>query len=619
MVSGVRHSPAALHLRPRSGDAQRIWHVGTTKLPASAPDVLRLMVRPGDGASFASLRSALGPFRDGPGERHREDLARLDRYLEQALPTEFPRGDDAGLDAHGRLMSDAVTFAIMRRISRESAYTARVIDLGARLLNALLIDVASEQNGVIAVVDGIDRIDRPSLKAFARAVLLLDEKTGVTWLWRSESDPRSVHRGDAPVDLSPESLYRWSRGSLLTLASAMTAPQFVEAQVRLPLEAPAPRSTSHLQVSNALVVQNYDACFLWSAHDESRRRDAQIERVRLVALAAINVGLKEAAQELLADAEAACDRPGRKAHLCYLQGLVACKRSYDLRASDEHYRRGLAVLHDGRDGQADVPLERAWLYNGLALNEAVRARRERDERAWQRALRLEQDAFALVSSGDDAARVYLRFNLIANSAFLLEMHREYDQAIRILTRAFDFGEGSPLASDAGRQAIAYRIGALHYRAGRPSDAARHIRVAANEACFPEDWPERERVERALGLIALERGRYARAEQYFSSGLARCLSARSADGTIEHARGLNATLLARRDSQRAEEIREQLAAEEGVELDLADGQDPASALQAPAPKLPAYVPEIDLEEIPEIDVNRFLAGVTRTKDQGPWMR
>ena len=189
-----RPTSPTLHLRPLSHDAQRLWQIGGAVPDVREPDGDKyvLTVRPDFHENFASLRAILNQLAPHARPEHHADLARLDTYLREAAP-DF--GDNAA-DTHGRFLADSVTLAIMRRISRESVYTSRVIETGARVMNAILsTSVACPR----VCVPCVDRLDRPTLKVLARAMLLLDKGDRFSWVWQLSTDP-TIDTDDAARD-----------------------------------------------------------------------------------------------------------------------------------------------------------------------------------------------------------------------------------------------------------------------------------------------------------------------------------------------------------------------------------------------------------------------------------
>jgi tetratricopeptide (TPR) repeat protein len=302
---------------------------------------------------------------------------------------------------------------------------------------------------------------------------------------------------------------------------------------------------------------------------------------------------------------------GRRAHLCYLQGLVEAKRRYDLADSEMHYLRGLDELHrgEGKQTASDLNLEQAWLLNGLALNQALAWRRAPQEaKYFQAAFETEQRAFNLIRDGAAPERLYLRFNLLANLSFLLEMSGRYDHAIATLSRAFDIDLPPSASAHRLRSTLAYRVGVLHYRAGELDRAVVCLDRAIEYDEHVELWSTRERILRAMGVVALRSDHAGRAEAAFRQGLNICRAERSAEGTWEHGRGLVTALLLQDERHKARDVFETVREEEGLLLTAAfPPQDETSQPSPPSPKLPAYIPEIDLEGIPAIDLNRFLGG------------
>ena len=610
-------SPHPLHLVPRSNDWQRVWHVGASNsLVGANGSELRLKVLPGQHDNFASLKSILSQLKSLANSEQCAEFARIDSYLEDVCP-DASTGDNGN---HGKLLTDSVAFAILRRISRESVYTARVIDLSARIINTTLSQLPSCTR---VHVEDIDRLDRLTLKVLARAMLLLEPAHKFSWVWHSASDPTTT------ATEGSENIFLASRNQLLRQFVGILSPRLeYHSTTSAQLAGDAQNDeVSTYDISAALVLQNYDACFLWCTALLRNGCNKEVDEVfRLMALAATNVGRLEEALGFLRVAEGQCVSRSRQAHLLYLQGLIEAKRRYDLSSSNAHYQRGLDTLDAGKVENDSAQLERAWLFNGLALNEAILWRRSpaRTEH-YERAFNLVRNAFDLVRDREDAAATYLKFNLLSNSAFLLEMSGKYDLAIDVLNKVFDFtpeqlrNEYHRLRSN-----VDYRVGILHYRAGRLEDANRYLQIAAEHDEALQSWYTSERILRAIGIVALDLGAVATAAGAFTKGLTMCQEARSAEGAREHARGLIAAHLLGGKQRQAQEVRAGLLSEEEMEVATTASIKSGESLQAirpnpPSPKLPAYIPEIDLEGIPEIDLNRFLGKAlpANNNQMGPW--
>lgn len=588
-----------LHLPPKSNQDKRIWSVGNEE--QRHPEDIVLNVVPDSHESFSALKNVLAQLSNYANVADTIRLKRLEAYINDACP------DPTSLDQYTEILSNAVAFSVLRRISRESVYTAELIDLSARTINSILSYIPNCRS---VHIFHIDRLDRPSIKVFARAMLLLNNTDSFAWHWHSTSDPS--------VDIQMSSLFVMSRHALLRYILQMCEPRILRHSGIAPLKSPRlpGRNISILGICAALVVQNYDACFLYCTERNalSEKNGEASEVLRVLALAAVNVGEQDYALSTLQEAENMSVSPATQAHYCYLQGLINAKRRYSSRESDSNYNRGLSILDSATKATEadDIELEKAWLLNGLALNAALEWRHQNlGPSRLSFAFELVQKAFSLVREGQTPSRSYLRFNLIANSAFLLEMRGEYDLACDLLTKAFDMDMPGPeMIQKSFRSAMGYRLGVLKARSGKIEEAAELLSMAAGGEADQEGGFTLDHILRAQGLVAIERGAFAEAASYFERGLSICLTGRLAEGTREHARGLAATFLAERKSDRAREVLETLLRTE--QLEIVGGQESinSSELQivssSPAPKLPPYIPEIDLEDVPKININRLLS-------------
>lgn len=573
-----------LHLPPQSDARARIWVIGEE---AAAPGI-DLRISDDCCEPFGSILALIDDLERLADWRSRPELRSARRRILEARPNS---GSESGSPRLMRLMADSVSLAVLRRISRESVYTAEVIDTVALTINTVLRNVA--ENRPVRVF-WVDRVDRPSLKVLTRAMLLLKPADGFRWVWLLACDPfDSVDQEGFDSDAARRQLLRRLWGVLSPIVVRGRAPQTLPGR--------PDRARSAYELSLALVLQDYESCLTWCRERASSDVD-DAESLRLEAIAAVNLGYYDQALDALRCSEGLGVAPARRAHLCYLQGLIKAKREYDLEASDSLYRRGMEHVKTGGLSEHDLSLERAWLHNGLALNHAVRWRGSGRQSEMVRAFEHVRSAFDLVRSGHDSGRVYLRFNLLANMAFLMEMSNQYDAAISALRDAFDIDTGdSPQQSSRRQQTLSYRVGMLQLRGGELAEARRSFVSAESAADQP--WFMRERVLRGAGSVDVARGELLFAADRFAEGLELSLGGRSRDGARWHGLALARTLNDFRDRQRADEVIEQLREDEGID-DLVGEFPPASS------KLPAYVPEIDLENIPWIDMNRYLVDADR---------
>jgi tetratricopeptide (TPR) repeat protein len=578
-----------LHLRPISTPTQRIWCYGASTTRA-ADGCIALATTPGDLRSFSSVRSVLLGLAQ---VIHPSQQAAVASYL-QRLDQVAPWGADLPTHAFSRMLSDGVAFAILRRISRESVHTSPLIHQGAILLNSVLARAGVNQ----AVLPHTGEVDRASLKLFARAMLLLTEKDGFSWVWEFGEDRDGGGASDLRLLIQ--------RDFIAHLKTTLS-PTIIHGQALRPSPEMTFQAETLESVSAALVLQNYSGCLGLMQHAPLDNA----ERARLTALVAVNTGRYELALDLLNTA-IPLSKPSMAAHLCYLSGLIQAKRHYDPQASETHHLRGMAILDaaSGRvdDDDGDLQLERAWLHNGLALNAALASRRSANPAPHvHSAFDHLRSAFACLESGRQPARMYLQFNLFSNMSFLMEIQGAYDVAINTLDSIFlDQSSENPAEQGRWSATLGYRIAMLHWKAGRQDVAASLLRRAL-ASLEPAEEPARERILRGLGQVLLSSGHHKEASAAFSEGLAIGRKLRFAEATKHHAAGAIAAFVQDGAKGRARDLLNECMQVDHITLPT-EGRGIAGIIVPKAsPKLPAYYPEIDLEDVPRMDINRLLSG------------
>lgn len=533
-------------------------------------------------------------------------------------------------------LAESVTFAITRRISRESHEAAIIIDRVARTLLEVRRRCASYATGLTLVIPGLERWDRPSLRCLYRAVLLAraDDRFSVLATTGPLREYDSAPPGDPWSRIGPARARFLAQLRSTGVVRSIDFPELsVEAEQPTPVE-----PTSHddqddqparfrrvlLSMGNGLVMQNYERVFLLArqalriaADDEQH---AQVRR--LIGIADVQLENFAAGTEELGRAAELTTDPAFAAHLHYLRGLIETKRSYDLDGAATHYGQGLAVLDSAQPDQrnAECDLERAWLYNGQALVCALRAKAEthsgKREKLLTEAFNLEFDAFAKVRTVRGAAQAYLRHNLMANITFLLEISHRFDEAVKFWGGAFEHY----LASDSQRFRAAYdtRLGLLLAKAGRPDEGV-EILVSARMTCAASgDRFGEEELCLKLGYAYTVAGKPALAYEAYRAGLRLAHELREADICVDALAGMLCCLGILEAHEEFATLRDTvIRALPGTVLAgqlraLAEDLDPARALAAagvrlpsPSPKQRAYIPSVDLEGRPSQDLNRYL--------------
>lgn len=537
-------------------------------------------------------------------------------------------------------LSEAVTFAVTRRISRESHQSAQIIDRAAQALLRSRRDCPSFGDGLTLVIDDLHAWDRPSLRCLYRMVALARpaDRISVIGFADAMEQPTDANLDD-PGSRIPVARQRFFQrlGSaqpvrLVTVAPADPSGARGEvggAPAKQPVESeredvPGRYDLLLLAMGDALVFQNYERVFDLArfALHRAADPDQEAQARRLIAIADAQLDDFGLAAENLGRAVRLTPDPDFAAHLHYLTGLIATKRHYDLDGADAAYQRGLAALGDPGD-EEDVGrrVERAWLHNGQALVLALRAKAASDAESRQRflaaAFDLELRAFSLVRGVPGAAPAYLRHNLMANLTFLLEISGRIDEAVSFWRRAFE----AYLAGDSRAFQVAFdaRMGLLLVKAGKVDDGVAMLRKARQVAEELSDQFGEEELCLKLGYAHTVRGDLRKAYLCYLDALRLgsrlrepdiCLDAfvgmmwvlADADATEEFTAMCGIVARAVPDSSLVQRLTEVT----GTELAPAEVLTTAGLPRPkPSPKLRAYIPGVDLEGTPTQDLNRYL--------------
>jgi tetratricopeptide (TPR) repeat protein len=519
-------------------------------------------------------------------------------------------------------ISEVAALGTTRRISRESHTTALWIDRAARFLAEALPALAAGATPGVFELDAFDTWDRLSVRILFRAVILA----------HSQGAPFSV-RGrlahgitDFLTDLTAQRAVdvcgvppRRSAAEIATAQGALAA-----------VPRTAPPAEALRAIGDALALQSFEradllirAC-LDVAHDPDERADL----IRLQAISQAQTGRVRPALDGLRAALDLAERPELRAHLNYLLGLLLTKRSQDSELGRAHYLRGLEIADaQPRPGDA-MTVEKAWLYNGLALVATMDARRTGEEgdareSLLRKAFELEFAAFRMVRgmSGDSA--FYLRYNLSHNLAFLLQIagrHEKAEQTLRSVSAAMlETGRADFLLLHR------YAIGILQLRRSGHQEAIATFEAAVRTAVGLDDPFYLERTLVAAGYTALRAGDHQAAVRAYRQGARTARRLADEEAYVQHLAGLLWSLTLAGlpwDRHETAAARQWLPAVARVYDAGGDRDEVSRALTAegadvapPSAKLPAYLPAVDLEGAPGRDLNRFLAGLPARESPG----
>jgi tetratricopeptide (TPR) repeat protein len=463
-----------------------------------------------------------------------------------------------------------ITYAIERRISRENIVLAISIEhLASWLISAL------NKLGIDSyVVTNLAAFDDLSLKLLARVVPFTNGKWTLLY-------------GGEVLEDRALLLNRFSSTTGVIIHDTCNTFESVRnepAEHRYYLDIKA--------LARELVLTNYSTCITVGKAMIACvgfAYDSKSEVLRLLALAYLNRGLFHEALTALSDAETDSQSLLRKAHLACLQSLIAQKRIYDVSVADSHIKRGLSYLENSADfgvSPETIDLERSWLLNSEALSMAIRYRKTLSSEAWLQAMTLLRKAFDIAKRYRTPAFLYLKYNLTSNTVFLLEMKQEYNLALSLLEQSFN---NILLSKQVNSHSIfenyTYRKAILKAKMGFTCEALSILDGLVPVFSNMSAWFLSERVLRASTSIAARAGLYIKACDYATQGLEIVKKHKSMTGIEFHYKNLNCLI----------------SKSSNILIDQ---------IPYPAPKLPAYIPEIDLEEVPALDMNKFLVSSTK---------
>jgi tetratricopeptide (TPR) repeat protein len=404
-------------------------------LTAGAGRRLALDVRSDGYAPFSSLKRALTSI-GAAGPDLDEALHVFDRrqHAESTLAYDL----------------EANQQAVTRRITRETIVYSKTFFSLAHLLRTAV------SGGGDLELNGVEQADRLSLKVIAHVAGRRDTLSA-----------RSGH-AESAVCSGPTDLFNTTRAQFL-FNIALRLPDAGSAGA----VQPGPGAPDYsLANAHSDVTLNNPERFLTSQLDAPAS-----ERARLEALLSTNCGQHRRAiailSRLLREQEIQA-RPAFLAHLSYLAGLIQAKRLQNPARSEAFYAFGRDRI--ANLGGEDAEIERGWLANGVALNHAITFRVSGDSDAWRAAFDLLQTTFRRIAMLQGDPAIYLKYNLISNTSFLLEMIGAFEAAADILVQTFDQSE---IGLDTPH--LSYRIGMLHFKAGRLDAAKMQLEAALDLA------------------------------------------------------------------------------------------------------------------------------------------
>lgn len=541
--------------------------------------------------SFSALRALLQALVDS-----NDKAVALLAAHEEALMLTVPKIFGKPPKSNGHFYNAKnVGSSVIRRISRESIHLSDAIDDIARLVIELL-----DINGSSRTLLGAEYLDRPSARVLYRTYQLSHPEK-IDWVW---GFGHSVFEPDCNLQLGKIARrFYASRNRLFkVLAERMEVsidPEILNLDI-VPFDAPPSMELATVAVSQALVDQNYDRLYLNAAHRGKLDKSDECNVWRMICIADSNLGLIDHALESIRTSlERSDGDPWLSAQSLYMQALLETKRQYNLDAAESLYRQALSLLSECDPEDVRTRIEQAWATNGLALVRTIRSKYlppEDREKAQLEIFLDEASAFKNVAELDTAHALYLQLNLLANMTLLLEVMGRFEHAVSFWSRVFNKFRGQSSVERRNFEvAFLYRLGLLQYKAGRAADARQSLSRAVQINDSTMSSFAMEHVLFAKGYVELQTGEEVEAAATFVEGCKLSAWLKDNKALSEHLWGLSQAISS--ESSEVLEYWRSYAEAHGI-------QTPEGPV-LPAPKLPSYVPLIDLEVAPKIDLNRYL--------------
>jgi len=360
----------------------------------------------------------------------------------------------------------------------------------------------------------------------------------------------------------------------------------------------------------ALITQNYENAFLACEKFLNTQTVKSEEIFRIMGLVHANLSLYEASYSAFQEALKHEETGPKRAHIECLAALLAVKRFYNLDVANSHYESALKFVDES---DTLNKLEKGWILNGMSFMDTVASSKlegEEKNKLLEAVLERELKALALIKMEKDSGPLYLKYNLLSNITFLLEISKDYKSALEFWKTAFT----KLIGDDHG---YLYRTGMLSWKAGKIDDGLNYLKQAFQTALSQKDRLDSERILYALGYVNLDLGNYEESIRYFGEGLKISLILRESEQIEEHIKVfLNASYMEGKMEENLVTLQDICSNFEDVLpndlLELLKKDTALSSqiilekkLRHPKTKLSSYHPSVDLESVPEIDMNEYL--------------
>lgn len=340
--------------------------------------------------------------------------------------------------------------AISLRLSRHHMKRANFIEKIARVI----AEVIYETNLKI-IIQNFEYADRPSIMVINRTIQILNIKYNI-------SNSLTIEMSDFKSE--NKLLFKMRDNLFNNLYTKNTAFRKAVTTSTEKEELLFDLDYNSSSLDMALLEQNYELAYLILISDHEKGSQSLNDQMfyRWIGVICANLSFYEEAHDLLFKAIQYSEGIIDKARNTYIFTLHLTKRMNKPEESIKLIKEMLVELETFKDKNSDDFLhEKAWLKNGLSLAQTLNSKSIEEDAIG--IIKNEMESYETISNSNNFKFVYLKYNLLANIAFLLEILKEYNQAEQFWERAFGklfLDEKNNLD---GVKSLSYRLGVLNIK------------------------------------------------------------------------------------------------------------------------------------------------------------
>lgn len=474
--------------------------------------------------------------------------------------------------------------AIMLRLSRHHIKKAKIVDNVSRfIVDAMAYGVSNSLLDRIQFRSS-ELIDRPSLMIINRILELIkinELKIDITFLFNKKV--LGLNNNESVIKARNQVFEKLNKYCKFIFGNS-------EEHLEITIEDFTLKNEQYNEkiLDAAVIEQNFELAQIILLHSLNNKSDNKIVTdqlaYRILGVIEANLGDFKKSIEFLDLAIENSQNIIEFSRNSYIKGLCLIKRLKRVEEGIEIIEKALEKL--AKDYKDDVKYkhEKAWLINGLCLGRTIIGNKlngKEKESFLQNIIKEEMNAYKLLKGNSNHHLIYLKFNLLANIAFLLEILEDYPNAIKFWEKAF----APILASDGqykeGEKSITYRLGILYVKQNDLKQAELLL-------------------ERSLLLVRHEKNRFHLNAILYAYAYVKLLNG-------DKSKDINQLLNEGKKLSKDLNDKEMLLKYESA-LKYFYGEIEIHKLVMPNIKLISYIPQLDLSFAPEIDMNRYLTNV-----------